>query len=105
MSERFMICKFQIHSATKVPLTHKKMADGSYQGDKMAVMVKMGAVWHGSNEAQAKSENAIFGEATPQGEFNATIANPALFEHLLANVGRQVYIEFSLADLAEASPA
>ena len=41
--------------------------------DKTAVQVKMGAVYEDSNERQAKSENAIFGEATPHGEFVATI--------------------------------
>jgi hypothetical protein len=106
MSKPFMRCKFQIHSAMKLPIhssgSLKKMADGSYVTEKSCVQVKMGAVWHGSNADQVKSENAIFGDATPHGEFTATIHNEALFERLLGMVGQQVYLDFTLADLQPA---
>lgn len=59
--------------------------------------VKMGAVWHGSTEKQAQSENAVFGEATPMAGFTATIRNQAVFDKL--HVGSQYYVDFTEAPI------
>jgi hypothetical protein len=45
------------------------VVDGETHSHKVAI----GAVWEGSSEAQAASENAIFGSMTPMAELNATV--------------------------------
>lgn len=92
-----MRCKFQLHHAEKFGNgKYQRQSAGGHVAAGTAVKVKMGAVYHGDNEKQAQSENAIFGEATPHGEFVATIMNEALAERLLELVGREFYIDFTL---------
>ena len=94
---RVMRCKFQLHEVAKFPLKSTQRTDGSYEGTEYGYKISMGAVWHSSEEAQAKSENAIFGRLSPQGEFKATIHNPHVGEALSAMVGKQFYIDFTPA--------
>lgn len=97
--EQIMRCKFILNSAeVRAQGTGKTTESGSYAATKQYVNVKFGAVWEGSNENQAKSENAIFGEATPTGDFSATIHNPVLVESLPKLVGREFYLDFTLLD-------
>lgn len=55
--------------------------------------VRFGAVWEGSTEAQAASENAIFGKATPTAEFTATIMNNEVAK--LLDPGKSYYVTFT----------
>lgn len=54
--------------------------------------VQFGAVWEGSSEQQAVSENAIFGKYTPYAEFKANICNPNVHANL--EVGKEYYVDF-----------
>jgi hypothetical protein len=58
--------------------------------------VTMGAVWEGTTEAQAASENAIFGKWTPCAEFKCNIQNPNIFESLV--IGQEYYVDFIAAE-------
>jgi hypothetical protein len=57
--------------------------------------VRFGAVWEGSSENQAMSENAIFGHWTPCASFEATIMNQAVIDKLA--VGKKYYVTFTEA--------
>jgi hypothetical protein len=57
--------------------------------------VEMGAVWEGSTEKQALSENAIFGNATPWGQVVLGIKNPTAAEFF--KPGKRYYVTFTEA--------
>lgn len=102
-----MRCKLQLHGVER--FADRSMAvkgkDGNtrYVPDpaSVAIRVKFGAVFEGSKEAQAQSENSIFGEMTPTASFEATIKNPALVDALTNAIGREFYVDFSLAPMPE----
>lgn len=82
-----VVCKMQCHGKGEC-----------YPGqpeDDTRVQVQLGAVWEGSMEAQAKSENAIFGEATPAAYLTMTIANQAAHEFFKTN--KKYYVTFTEA--------
>ena len=81
-----MRCKFVLNGIEHV-------GDASYHG----VKVKFGAVYERDDEKRAKSENAIFGKYTPHGSFEATIYNPALVVELPTHLGKEFYVDFTLA--------
>ena len=96
-----MRCKFLLNSVEKTTISHKQVPhpDGGqprWVPDKIGVKVKFGAVYEGSKERQEQSENAIFGQATPHGEFVATIHNEAVARELEKLYGREFYIDFTL---------
>lgn len=84
---KVMRCKLQLHSVTET-----RTAATIAGGDDPFVKVEFGAVWEGSPEKQAASENAIFGKMTPMASFSATIRNPAVIEKLTP--GKQYYVDF-----------
>lgn len=84
--DQVMRCKFRLHEV-------KAASSGTEPG----VMVRMGAVYEPDDQKRATSENAIFGKYTPHGEYVATIYNPALVEKLPALLGREFYLDFTLA--------
>jgi hypothetical protein len=81
-----MVCKLQLHTVNP---------SRSSSGDPAGGYVKFGAVWEGSSEKQALSENAIFGHYTPCAEFNASILNQAVVDKLV--VGKKYYVTFTEA--------
>jgi len=90
---KLMRCKFQIHQVDETFYQNQPK-------EEPMVKVKMGAVYQNEagNPHNACSENHIFGKSTPQGAFEATIRNPDVCALLKAHVGRQVYLDFTLAD-------
>lgn len=59
------------------------------------VLIRLGAVYEPDDEKRAKSENAIFGEATPYAELSMSITNPeasSFFKN-----GKQYYVTFTEA--------
>lgn len=72
--------------AGRTPLCQSVGTDGQ---------VEFGAVWEGSPEKQAESENAIFGQQTPQARFDATIRNQAVIDKL--QPGKKYYVTFTEA--------
>lgn len=89
MSDAIMVCKLQLHSAT--PARSSSNTGGELTG----AYVKFGAVWEGTTEKQAMSENAIFGHWTPCAEFNASILNQHVVDQL--QVGKKYYVSFTEA--------
>lgn len=55
---------------------HGNQGEASLEKDTNAT-ITLGAVYEGSSEKQAASENAIFGKYTPWGEVKMGIKNPA----------------------------
>ena len=90
-SERVMRCKLVLHAVEDSTVYGGKNPDGSKLLTKSST-VRFGAVWEGSTEAQKKSENAIFGDATPMAEFKATIRNPDVIARLKPGVA--YYVDF-----------
>jgi hypothetical protein len=84
-----MICKLQLHSATPAK------SNSIHGGELTGAHVRFGAVWEGSTEKQADSENAVFGHWTPCAEFNATILNQHVADQLV--VGKKYYVTFTEA--------
>ena len=91
MSDKVMRCKLLLHSVEDMSSFGGKNKDGSKLVHKSS-KVRFGAVWEGSPELQAKSENAIFGDMTPQAEFVATIKNQEVVANL--EVGKAYYVDF-----------
>jgi hypothetical protein len=87
--EAIMVCKLQLHDITTTRYAGQDPAKFA------AAKVRFGAVWEGSAEKQRASENAIFGEMTPQAEFNATIQNGAVVAKLVP--GKKYYVTFTEA--------
>jgi hypothetical protein len=81
-----MVCKLTLNA-----LAEHRFAN---QSEPM-VKVEFGAVWEGSPEKQAESENAIFGKQTPQARFDATIRNQAVIDKL--QPGKKYYVTFTEA--------
>lgn len=67
-----MRCKLVLHSLESNPHAHPTNP---------STRVRFGAVWEGSTEKQI-SENAVFGNMTPQAEFNAIIKNQEVIDGL-----------------------
>ncbi|AJY66459.1 MULTISPECIES: hypothetical protein [Burkholderia] len=84
-----MRCKLQLHDITTVRYA------GQDTSKRAGATVRFGAVWEGSTEKQAASENAIFGEATPMAEFKATIQNGVVVDALVP--GKKYYVTFTEA--------
>lgn len=84
-----MVCKLQLHSATPAKSSSNK------GGELTGACVRFGAVWEGTTEQQAASENAVFGHWTPCAEFNATILNQHVADQLV--VGKKYYVTFTEA--------
>ena len=83
-----MRCKFKLNEVTIVG------------GNPKGVRVKMGAVYSSEYAGTAENkadENAIFGKYTPHGAFEATIYNDALYDTLIASVGKLFYLDFTEA--------
>jgi hypothetical protein len=89
MNNQVMRCKLQLHEVTTTRYAGQDPAK-----HRMA-KVRFGAVWEGNAEKQAASENAIFGEMTPQAEFVATIQNGAVVDALVP--GKKYYVTFTEA--------
>ena len=102
-----MRCKLQLHGVERY--ADRSMAVKGKDGhtryvpdpSSIAIKVKFGAVYEGTKEAQQQSENAVFGDATPSASFEATIKNPALVDALTNAIGREFYVDFSLAPMPE----
>jgi hypothetical protein len=84
--KQVMICKLTLNE-----LAEHRFAS---QTEPMA-KVSFGAVWEGSTEKQASSENAIFGHQTPSARFDATIRNQAVIDQLVP--GKKYYVTFTEA--------
>jgi hypothetical protein len=91
--EPVMVCKLQLHEIT--PKQHNACIDKDNKPTLPISIVKFGAVWEGSSEKQAMSENAIFGHWTPTAFFNASIANEAVIDKLVP--GKKYYVTFTEA--------
>src|SRR4051812_5033204 len=90
-----VVCKFWCHEKKEVP-NH----NGFAKGERM----KFGAVWEGTTEKQEKSENEIFGKATPSGSIEVIITNPTASDFF--EPGQAYYVTFTKADLRyDARPA
>lgn len=92
MNDPVMICKLQLH--------HVGPKGGVSAQDKdmkplNGTQVSFGAVWEGSAEKQAMSENAVFGHWTPCAGFTATIMNQAVIDKLVP--GKKYYVTFTEA--------
>lgn len=83
---RVMVCKLTLNE-----LAEHRFAN---QTEPM-VKVVFGAVWEGSAEKQAASENAVFGHQTPQARFEATIRNQVVIDALVP--GKRYYVTFNEA--------
>jgi hypothetical protein len=92
-----MRCKLQLHSigTTRVPNHQMRDQKVVIDGETRSYNGSFGGVWEGSPEAQAASENAIFGSMTPMAEFNAMIRNEAVAAAL--NPGKKYYVTFTEA--------
>lgn len=84
-----VVCKFWCNSKKDIPDTN---SSGEYPNKK----VTFGAVWEGSQEKQAASENAVFGKWTPSGDIFICLANPAAAEFF--EPGQHYYVTFTKAD-------
>lgn len=85
-NQAVMVCKLTLNG-----LSEHRFAN---QTEPM-VKVEFGAVWEGTTEKQAASENAIFGHQTPQARFDATIRNQAVIDKLVP--GKRYYVTFTEA--------
>lgn len=92
-----MRCKFRLNT---VKATEMMTANGSEKG----VYVQFGAVYEQDEKKRndPANENSIFGKYTPHGSYEATIYNPHLVEALPRLLGREFYIDFSVASEAGA---
>jgi hypothetical protein len=92
-----MRCKLQLHRIETTRVPNHKVRDSKVvvDGEARSHKVAFGGVWDGSPEAQAPSENAIFGEMTPMAEFKATIKNEAVAASLIP--GKKYYVTFTEA--------
>lgn len=88
-----MVCKLQLHEVG--PKFPNSGCDKDNKFSLTATNVHFGAVWEGSAEKQAVSENAVFGHWTPYGEFRATIMNDAVIDQLKR--GKKYYVSFTEA--------
>lgn len=86
---KFMRCKFQVHTV--------KHVGGN---DQPGVLVEMGAVYEADEKKRndPANENSIFGKYTPHGSFAATIYNPNLVKLLPSLLGKQIYLDFTVAE-------
>lgn len=84
--KQLMVCKLTLNE-----LAEHRFAN---QTEPM-VKVSFGAVWEGSIEKQAASENAVFGHQTPSARFDATIRNQAVIDKLIP--GKRYYVTFTEA--------
>lgn len=93
--ERFMRCKFRVNKVQDIPNTSTTSR---------GVMVEMGAVYEPDDKKRQDPawENSIFGKYTPSGSFQACIYNPHLVELLPSLLGKEVYVDFTLAPEANA---
>lgn len=82
-----VVCKLQCHGKGSV-------YENQPESDPR-VQINLGGVWEGSSEAQAKSENAIFGEATPAAWLSMAIANPVAAAFFQS--GKKYYVTFTEA--------
>lgn len=82
-----VVCKMQCHGTGPV-YENQPETDARVQ-------INLGAVWEGSTEAQAKSENAIFGEATPAAWLGMAIVNPVAAAFFKTN--KKYYVTFTEA--------
>lgn len=90
MSKQVMVCKLVLHGLD--------VGGNGYDKDNNQLplaRVRMGAVWEGSAENQAMSENAVFGHWTPCAEFAASIMNQAVIDQL--KLGKKYYVTFTEA--------
>lgn len=96
---KVMRCKFRLHEVAIVQTN----TDGSIAG----VKVKLGAVYEPDEKKRLDpaNENAIFGKYSPHGAFEATIYNEHVAQELARCVGREFYLDFTLAPLPEAVPS
>lgn len=86
----FMRCKFRINAVKDCPVQ---------PGQARGVMVEMGAVYEPDDKKRTNpaNENSIFGKYTPHGSYVASIYNPSLVELLPTLLGKEVYIDFTVA--------
>lgn len=86
----FMRCKFRINV----------VKDASYATTGPGVTVEMGAVYEPDDKKRLDpaNENSIFGKSTPHGSYTATIYNPSLVALLPSLLGKEVYIDFTVAE-------
>lgn len=79
-----VLCKMQCHTSP--------VGD---QINDMPQKVSFGAVYYPDEAERAKSENAIFGKATPWGSIEMGIANPAAKKFF--QPGKKYYVTFTEA--------
>ena len=89
MNQPVMICKLQLHHVGPKDAVSAQDKDMKPMN---GTQVRFGAVWEGSAENQAKSENAVFGHWTPCAAFDATIMNQAVIDKLVP--GKKYYVTF-----------
>jgi len=95
-----MTCKLQLHNietsrSPEYKVTEDRQVILDQTKEIRSHRVSFGAVWEGTTERQAQSENAIFGEQTPCAEFKATIKNEAVAALLVP--GKKYYVTFTEA--------
>jgi hypothetical protein len=93
MNQPVMVCKLQLHSVDTNPASRGADKDNGYTLP--VAKVRFGAVWEGSAEKQAMSENAVFGHWTPSAEFVASIMNQTVIDQL--KPGKKYYVTFTEA--------
>lgn len=83
-----MRCKFKLN-------TCKATENGTDKG----VYVQFGAVYEVDEKKRndPTNENSIFGKYTPHGSYEATIYNPSLVEKLPQLLGKEFYLDFTVA--------
>lgn len=56
------------------------------------------AKWNAETRSYEESENKEFWDATPSGDISMTIQNHSAAEFFKANLGKEVYVDFTLAN-------
>jgi hypothetical protein len=73
---------------------HKHEGEASLEPERTA-KIQFGAVWEGTTENQAMSENAMFGKSSPNGSIFLGIANPVAANFF--KEGKKYYVTFTEA--------
>lgn len=94
---KVMRCKFRLNN---VSATTQSVRENGVDKVIPGVGVQFGAVYEADDAKRndPTNENAIFGKYTPHGSYQATIFNPALVEALPKLLGKDFYIDFTLAE-------
>ena len=83
-----VVCKFWCNVKKAIP--HANPPETPH------MRLEFGAVWEGTQEKQAASENAKFGKWTPDGHITIALANPEAADFF--EPGQHYYVTFTKAD-------